>query len=167
MLRQVNQILSVIVVITIKAVADKIDMSKRVTGKDKAFQDILKILQVKEWEGNALLIVSSTMLRKLVDGVPDNELSRLLSAQLAEPQVVESLPLSQWVKTVRSQLGLSQRKFAALLQEKGVKVYGSDIGNLELNLRSDDYREGRREKIKAAIEAVLRDRNKVAASTVS
>ena len=62
-------------------------------------------------------------------------------------------------------LGLSQREFANLIRTKNVRIHGSDIGNIEKNLRSEDYTLERLEEYKSAIIKVLSDENKIIGST--
>lgn len=133
-------------------------MARRVTSKDKVFRDVLRILEVKEKAGDSLLIVNLRLFQQFVENIPKDKITSFLERKLDDPKLMEDLPFGEWIKSVRELYDASQREFAALVTSKGLRIYGSDIGNLESGHRMENYRATRLNKIKKAVQELLNEK---------
>lgn len=132
-------------------------MAKRSSQADKAFQQVCEFLEVPAMGRDRLLIVNSAMLREILDALPEGSLAKVLKRELVRPIPSADVSFSTWLKAARAQTGLPLRQFADALRAKGVKVWGSDIGNLECDNRTSHYRPQRIAKIRNAVIEVLKD----------
>lgn len=125
------------------------------TAADKGFELLRKLVEVKRVSSKELLIVDREALQRIAQLIPIESLRSAAGAQIVAPDSSLALPLSDWFKTARARTGLSQRKFAALVAQSGIKISGSDIGNIETNYRVGLYRSERIEEFKEAIRRTL------------
>ncbi|UYL10280.1 hypothetical protein B9G69_006770 [Bdellovibrio sp. SKB1291214] len=86
------------------------------------------------------MIVDTTVVDRLLKFVSVETMQRFIRAEMSQAPNPESPQFKVWIKESRSQTRLSQRDFASKLNEiTGLKIHGSDIGNLETGARPEAY----------------------------
>lgn len=102
--------------------------------------------------GESLAIVNKTIIDRLLDVVPLESLTKFLRVELSEAPQPKELGFGVWVSRMRERSDLTQIQFAERLSaHSGLKVHGSDIGNIEKGLRQGGYSEARLSAIRKAI----------------
>lgn len=99
-------------------------------------------------------IVDTTMLKALLAMIPDDLTARFLATVAVTPPSFDNPRFAQWVKACRTKYGDTQKEFAARVNEQGLALCDSDVGNLENNLRKDNYGVTRRREIIEAIQTL-------------
>lgn len=97
------------------------------------------------------------MLKSILSTIQPDTLNKALENAVTSQPTESELPTHAWVKAARDRTGLSQRKFSELVSKKGIKVSGSDIGNLEIGYRLSNYTPKRLDEIKNAIRMTIQD----------
>ena len=113
----------------------------------------------REAEEEGYLIVKNTIISGLFDLVPEDKLRAYWSNQLLHIHV-KNPAFGRLVKEVRKEANLSQGEFASKLTTPNLKLYQSDIGNLERGQKLENYREKRLENIRVAILKFKAERTK-------
>ena len=132
-------------------------MARRTTSANKAFELIKNLIEVRSFGRDQLLIVNGTMLKSILSTIQPDTLNKALENAVTSQPTESELPTHAWVKAARDRTGLSQRKFSELVSKKGIKVSGSDIGNLEIGYRLSNYTPKRLDEIKNAIRMTIQD----------
>lgn len=139
--------------------ADKDAVAPRKKAYSQFKERIYGTLLLSTGPETSLGIVDTTMLRTLLDVVPDEALSKFLSSISNPPPDFEDPRYASWVKTCRAKLDETQKQFASRLRERGLPLSDSDIGNLENNLRKHHYGVTRRREITDAIQLLYNELN--------
>ena len=132
-------------------------MARRTTSVNKAFELIRNLIEVRSLGRDQQLIVNGTMLKSILSTIQPDTLNKALEKAVTSQPAETELPTHAWVKAARDRTGLSQRKFSELVSRKGIKVSGSDIGNLEIGYRLINYTPKRLDEIKNAIRLTIQD----------
>ena len=101
-----------------------------------------------------LKIVNFTILKDLLCLIPENEIKQYLKNYFYDVPDVKDYRFGPWLRKIRKEeLNLTQKKLAAKLSQQNskLKIYASDIGNLETGKRLHNYREKRLELFKRTL----------------
>lgn len=119
---------------------------------------IFKALLLSTGPETPIGIVDTTMLRALIDLVSDDLIARFLNSFSIPPPDFEDPRYAGWVATCRAKYGDTQKEFANRINGFNLSLCDSDVGNLENNLRKDDYGVARRKEITLAIHSLYSGR---------
>lgn len=118
---------------------------------DDIKNQILRIINNKNNQNSELLIVDKNIINELIELIPEESLKAYIMRQIEATPSVNSIEFQIWVSEKRRSTGLSQRLFAKKIRDYGIRIHGSDIGNIESGKRLDNYTPERLEKIKQGI----------------
>lgn len=114
--------------------------------------DIMSLIKASGGSRSRLEIVDITIIERLLFLLPDEALKRFIEIELSQAPDHMSPVLGEWVKNCRSKVSLTQREFASVIKLKtGIKIHGSDIGNLESGNRKEHYTPERLQLFRDAI----------------
>jgi hypothetical protein len=117
----------------------------------EAINEVIQLLRAEGITSDSHLIVKTTIIVRLLKLLPTELLQSFLGAELKAAPEYGDPRFPHWVLQARRKLGLSQRAFADKLRTDELRVYGSDIGNLETAKRLEHYGPERGSKIRESI----------------
>lgn len=129
--------------------------SKR--GQNPSIQEVIDLLTITNTSDSELLIVKLRDIQSLISTLSPEQIRTFLGVNAndstSEPQNIDSI--CDWMKAARIQLGLTQRGLALRLREMGLKIHGSDIGNIETKRKLHLYRRVRLDAFRSGLKQLL------------